>query len=204
METPEYYRTPAGDLYDIWLFRFGTEAVRAHLEMCAMEYLYRAGLKGQYNDDIKKVNALLERIDTLPHGRLGLGGIAVDYPLESVRAWCQAHGYGLVPSPVASPPAAPADPEATADDRPQVTMRLRAPQYANGPLPAHIYAPPPETVLQAGIRIWRERHGQDMYPADMTQLEAALHVAGYSHRLEYDLHKVELARLLPKFYPCAE
>jgi len=64
--TPKYYKTgPDADLFDVFVYRYGLETVQAHLEMNAIEYLYRAGLKGQYTADLTKVASLVARVQTL-------------------------------------------------------------------------------------------------------------------------------------------
>ncbi len=58
---PTYYTTPSGDLYDLFVHQFGVEAVRLHLVMQSIEYLYRYKLKGHALEDIDKVAWLMQR-----------------------------------------------------------------------------------------------------------------------------------------------
>jgi len=60
--TPSYYTTAQGDLYDVFITRFGANMVRQHLTMQAIEYLWRLDLKGQPQADAAKVAWLMKRI----------------------------------------------------------------------------------------------------------------------------------------------
>lgn len=60
--TPHYYDTPTGDLYGLWREHYGQEATAQHLEMCALEYLWRARHKGQYRRDLEKAQVILTRL----------------------------------------------------------------------------------------------------------------------------------------------
>jgi len=61
--TPTYYRTgPDTDLYDLWRAHYGIETASRHLEMSALEYLYRAPQKGSYLADLAKVQTIIQRL----------------------------------------------------------------------------------------------------------------------------------------------
>lgn len=102
MTTPEYYRTPVGDLYDLFAWKFGVYVLRAHIKMSAIEYVWREDRKGQ-DDDIRKAHAALDRLLDEPSATPALSA-------KVVELWCQANGYGLVrsngPEPATPRPAA--------------------------------------------------------------------------------------------------
>jgi hypothetical protein len=65
-ETPRYYAVLDGhDLYALFATQYGTDALLHHLEMEAIQYLWRARRKGQYATDIRKAHVILERIEQL-------------------------------------------------------------------------------------------------------------------------------------------
>lgn len=112
---PQYYRTPIGDLFDLFMWKFGPEQVNAHMLMAAIEYLYRSQEKGG-KDDVRKAKCLLERILDEPNPAPKLSE-------KLVALWCEANHYGLVRQASASPPASDEAPSAGDDD---VASQLRA------------------------------------------------------------------------------
>lgn len=62
--TPDYYRTPQGDLYELFLAHYGLDIASAHLEMAAIEYLWRLRHKGDYNGDLAKATGILHRLQS--------------------------------------------------------------------------------------------------------------------------------------------
>ncbi len=69
--TPSYYQLETddmGDLYDLFVAQRGLDVVRQHLEMAALEYLWRCRHKGQYLRDLEKARVIIERlIDMADH-----------------------------------------------------------------------------------------------------------------------------------------
>ena len=65
--TPDHYRLPdtQTDLIDLWIDRYGLETTAYHLEMCGLEYCYRARAKGTYQADIAKVRVLITRLEAM-------------------------------------------------------------------------------------------------------------------------------------------
>lgn len=62
-QTPHYYEVAEGkDLYAIFKDRYGVEALLQHLEMEAIQYLWRCRTKGQYVSDVAKVQVICARI----------------------------------------------------------------------------------------------------------------------------------------------
>ena len=93
-DTPCYYQLETGDLYDLFIAQRGLDVVRQHLEMAAIEYLWRCRHKGQYLRDLEKVRVIVDRLidmadheatiqDTLDRALLVLGQV----------------GWGVVPPP---------------------------------------------------------------------------------------------------------
>lgn len=63
MSRPSYYALNNGqDLYALWLELYGQDATAQHLEMCALEYLWRCRHKGQYRRDLEKVQVIVARL----------------------------------------------------------------------------------------------------------------------------------------------
>lgn len=62
-QAPSYYEVlPGHDLYDAFLTHFGIEVTLQHMEMEAMQYLWRCRGKGEYDSDIVKVKVIIDRI----------------------------------------------------------------------------------------------------------------------------------------------
>lgn len=60
--TPDYYLTEKGDLYDIFIARYGFPQWYHHVKMECIQYLDRAQSKDQFESDIAKVITICERI----------------------------------------------------------------------------------------------------------------------------------------------
>ncbi len=70
MTTPSHYLLPDApqDLIDLWIGRYGLDTTAHHLEMCGLEYCYRARKKGSYQADMAKVRALITRLEAMDQG----------------------------------------------------------------------------------------------------------------------------------------
>ena len=62
--TPPYYLAGSSDLYELFRAHYGLELASAHLEMAAIEYLWRLRAKGDYPGDLAKATAILHRLQT--------------------------------------------------------------------------------------------------------------------------------------------
>ena len=62
INTPSYYNSDIGDLYDMFIHQYGLEPWLRHVEMEAVQYLVRAHLKGSYRGDVAKAKVILERV----------------------------------------------------------------------------------------------------------------------------------------------
>ena len=62
MDKPSYYTTVNGDLYTLFITKYGLDMWCKHVEMEAIQYLWRCRDKGQYLEDIQKAKVILERI----------------------------------------------------------------------------------------------------------------------------------------------
>ena len=103
--TPDYYCTPHGDLYDLWLTHFGEQAIKHHLLMSALEYLWRAPFKGSYLADLQKVSHIVDQL-------LAYGPLCAEDDEATLRTLAAKLGYGLVCLQQASGAPAPLPTEA--------------------------------------------------------------------------------------------
>lgn len=130
LPTPSYYLTGSGDLYDVCRAHVGYPAMRTHLRLSALEYLYRCEEKGDYRRDLEKAQVLLTRLLAWeaetpgPAGdpstptdvacrelwERGLWPPDVPLPDDALAAQCAARGWGVIrptEGPEARPPVAP-------------------------------------------------------------------------------------------------
>lgn len=212
-KTPDYYRAgPDIDLFDVFAYRYGRETVQAHLEMAAIEYLYRAGLKGQYQADLQKLGPILDR--------LLMWGAEADLsatftPAEREQMLHDIVRHGVLPAEDearlrATLAAREAVTGATIDDALHVlaehgwgAVPPPAPQAPNGTavsgstLP---HTPVPETVLAHCCRVDDLRQGIAVHS------EIAALLAGWRIPAEarYTDWSAELARVSQGRYPVSE
>lgn len=214
MTTPDYYTTPFGDLYDLWRVRYGKDATMAHMEMCILEYVWRASAKGQYVSDMQKVLTIAERLmywsegggqpqhaPTVPLSlddmatHLSAAGYLVRGPDENLEPLLGilacTYGYGLIPpnGPAphdAWPPADhPVEPPLPAEDLAARLTKVTA--RLNG------HQTDEDTLLTRAVKAWQHRHGQEIGKSAgagatlKADLQSALQAAHfYNHAMQVD------------------
>lgn len=69
---PPHYDTSSQDLYALFIQRYGLDIWECHVEMECIQYLWRCRQKGTYEEDIRKVRVICDRIlketETARHG----------------------------------------------------------------------------------------------------------------------------------------
>ncbi len=64
LPAPKYYTVAGRDLYALFIEKYGVECWCKHVEMEAVQYLWRAREKGDYKETIQKVLRICQRILT--------------------------------------------------------------------------------------------------------------------------------------------
>jgi hypothetical protein len=95
---PEYYKLPeniavAHDLTDLFVLRYGHEAVMLHLLMELEQYAWRCRDKGTFSSDLKKITDIGDRLCALEktHGALMLLGIGQAPHVEDNPELCAGY-----------------------------------------------------------------------------------------------------------------
>lgn len=194
MKTPPYYYTTTGDLYTAWLEHYGQEAAAQHLEMCALEYLWRCRHKGQYRRDLEKVQVIVARLlswaDTeeapCPEATLD----------DALHALAQ-HGWQAIPPPL--PPAGDATGIASVDHA-AIYDRMAARQDAEESIAPPAPQPPPQTVLEYCLTCDYAKRGVGV-PVEVIRL---LFGWGIPPSSPYAAWAAHLARVSEGRYPVEE
>lgn len=176
---PAYYALPAGldtchDLTDLFVQRYGAQAVVLHLLMELEQYAWRCLSKGQMDSDLVKIERLSQRLQEmqalLPPSR----SPADDAALDAAIALCHAHGYVVAPPSAVRPLMPPA-----AQDEEQAA---------------------PETIIQRAAAAWMSRHGTALTQDQRLLLQADLAKHGFQPSWHYAPHASQCERLLPEWF----